>query len=58
MVSLFNRRNPKLGKKYVVFAHDIIHKYPEALAAVQKENAIIYYWDYSNKKQITRLFQN
>ena len=41
----------KLGKKYVVFAHDIIHKYPEALAAVQKENAIIYYWDYSNKKQ-------
>ncbi|MHA1715607.1 MAG: family 20 glycosylhydrolase [Promethearchaeota archaeon] len=41
----------KLGKDVVIFAHDIIIKYPEALKAVQKANVLIYYWKYVNKKK-------
>ncbi|MHA1891092.1 MAG: glycoside hydrolase family 20 zincin-like fold domain-containing protein [Promethearchaeota archaeon] len=41
----------KLGKPVVIFAHDIIYKFPEALQEIKKANALIYYWDYSNKKK-------
>ncbi|MHA1683150.1 MAG: family 20 glycosylhydrolase [Promethearchaeota archaeon] len=39
------------GKPVVIFAHDVIQKYPEALREVQKVDAMIYFWKYANKKK-------
>ena len=39
----------KAGKPIVIFAHDIIIKFKEALKEVQKADAMIYCWIYANK---------
>lgn len=39
----------KAGKPVVIFAHDVIIKFTEALREVQKADAIIYCWIYANK---------
>ncbi len=41
----------KRGKPVVFFAHDIVQKYPEALAELKKANAWVYCWIYSNAKK-------
>ena len=41
----------KAGKPVVFFAHDVIHKFKEALEAVRDKNAMIYCWIYADKKK-------
>ncbi|MHA1452883.1 MAG: family 20 glycosylhydrolase [Promethearchaeota archaeon] len=41
----------KTGKQVVLFAHDILYKSKTVMQAIQKENAVVYFWDYSDKKK-------
>ncbi len=41
----------KRGKPIVFFAHDIVQKYPDALAELKKASAWVYCWIYANKKK-------
>jgi len=48
----------KRGKPIAFFAHDIVQKFPEALAELKKAGALVYCWIYANKKEypaVTRL---
>jgi glycosyl hydrolase family 20 len=45
----------KVGKEVVLFAHDILQQSKEVLRAIQKENAVVYYWDYSDKKKYPKI---
>ncbi|NMC08493.1 MAG: hypothetical protein GYA24_25010, partial [Candidatus Lokiarchaeota archaeon] len=39
------------GKPVVFFSHDIVQKYPEALAELKKADAWVYCWIYSNARK-------
>jgi hypothetical protein len=41
----------KYGKEAVLFAHDIIIKFPDALNAIVDKNTLIYYWKYTDQKK-------
>ncbi|MEX2727981.1 MAG: glycoside hydrolase family 20 zincin-like fold domain-containing protein [Candidatus Sigynarchaeum springense] len=48
----------KRGKPIVFFSHDIVQKFPDALAELKKVDAMVYCWIYANKKTypaVTRL---